>query len=103
MSSGNGKDSLRSTILDAAGNRAPAATMEAPAGHSQYFGWLGSDGYATVRIDAIQALFPSPQRADQYLMVLKYGANMVINSEDAKRLMRRMGWSESRKVQGVTQ
>ena len=84
-----------SQVLDATGHRALAsATMEPPTGSSPFFGWLGPDGFSSVRIDAIQAICPDQRRTGQYVLSLKYGAAMVINTEDAMRLMKRLGWSQ---------
>ncbi len=95
--------SIRSQILDPSGERAATSTMEAPGGQSPYFGWMGADGFSTVRVDRIQAVFQSPQRSDQYILVLEYGVSMTINSQDGLRLLCRLGWKEKGTVTRVTQ
>ena len=95
---------VKSMILDPGGARAesPTSAWRAPGGQSPYFGWLGADGFSTVRIERIQALFPhmkqtgqfsAPEPTGLYVMVLE-GAQFMINDQDALRLMKRMGWVE---------
>ena len=94
---------VRSPILGAYGERAETATMEAPSGSSPFFGWLGDNGYATVRLESVHALIPNPNRRGEYVMALDAGAQLGINGEDALRLMRRLGWSQKSTLARATQ
>lgn len=96
---------VKSNILDASGNRAVVPITSAwrsPGGQSPYFGWFGQDGFSTIKIDRVQAIFPQMKQTGQftpaeptglYVVVLD-GMNMLINDQDALRLMKRMGWIE---------
>lgn len=95
----NNGNPLRAQILDASGQRAIFSTMEPPSGQGPYFGWLGVDGLATVRIDVIQAMCADKNNPGGYLLILKYGSGMAIPAEDAKRLMHRMGWSSRKSIE----
>lgn len=94
---------VRSPILDPSGERVETATMEAPSGSSPWFGWLGDNGYATVRIESIQVVVPNPQRRDEHIIGLSNGANLGINGEDCQRLMRRLGWTQKSTLARATQ
>lgn len=92
----------RVVVLDSAGTSlAPSSSYSwAPprdknsGQRAEYFGWLGPDGFSTVRIDDVMAVFPNPQRREMYILMLHYQVNMAINYEDALRLMKRLGWME---------
>lgn len=85
---------VRSPILDPSGERVETATMEAPSGSSPFFGWLGPNGFATVRIESIHAVVPNPARNGDFIIGLANGAQCGINGEDATRLLRRLGWTQ---------
>jgi hypothetical protein len=95
---------VKSMILDPQGSRAesPTSAWRAPGGQSPYFGWLGADGFTTVRVDRIQALFPQMKQVGQFsapeptgnYVIVQEGVQLVINDQDALRLMKRMGWIE---------
>jgi hypothetical protein len=84
---------IRSVILGENGEALRSVTWSAPAGSSPFFGWMGDEGFTSVRISEIQCVFPNPQRRDQYVMTL-HGVQLLINVEDAYRLMRRIGWTQ---------
>lgn len=94
---------LRSQILDASGERAATCTMEAPGGSSPYFGWMGDHGFAMLRVEDIQCLTPITGVIGMYKIFTKYGLNVDINGLDARRLLKRMGWTEARRVTGAAQ
>ena len=71
-----------------------------PPQSGQFFGWMSSDGFSTVRVDSIQAIYPNPQRSDVHMLCLQYGTQMVINNLDAARLIKRLGWKEPESVNG---
>lgn len=97
-------EEIRSIILGADGARATTEEWEAPSGSSPYFGWMGENGgYTTIRISSIDGMCLGTQRNDQYVIHLESNCNFVINIDEAKRLMRRLGWVCKSKVRAVTQ
>jgi hypothetical protein len=86
---------VKSPILDPSGVRADASVhWRVPGGQSPYFGWMGQDGFTTLKIDEVVAMWPNPQISSRYQLALKNGSQMSINDQDALRLMKRMGWIE---------
>jgi hypothetical protein len=90
---------VKSTILDPTGQRAQvSAHWQPPKGSSPFFGWMGQEGFSTIRVENVQAICPQGNFPDRYVVSLKYGVTMIINGEDALRLMKRMGWLEPGEV-----
>ncbi len=91
----NNNLALKSPILDSTGVATPStSSWRAPGGQSPYFGWLGDEGFTTLRIDSIKAMTPHPQMRGRSVVWLEGALNVVVNSEDSARLLKRLGWCE---------
>jgi hypothetical protein len=92
----------KSNILDASGQRAESSRhWRVPSDKSGFFGWMGADGYSTIRVSEISAMFPevtrdtphsAPTVTGNYIVFMGPQSRMVMNAEDSIRLMRRLGW-----------
>lgn len=86
---------VKSPILDSTGTPAPASAMwQVPGTQSPYFGWMGEEGFTTIRLDMVKALTPHPQFRMRGVVWLEGNTNVVINADDMARLMKRLGWRE---------
>ena len=92
----------KSQILDPTGTRAESSRhWRAPSDKSEYFGWMGADGFSTIHVKSVRLAGPHmvqeyqhrpPVASGNYYIVLDGGVQVIINAEDAMRLLRRLGW-----------
>ncbi len=81
------------------GGRAPVR-WEPPSAQSPYFGWIdASDQPNCVRVDNVAAICPNAQ--GRFCAILANGGAVVLTAEARDRLLKRMGWSEAKLVQGA--
>lgn len=85
---------LKSVVLDERGERAiSTTTWEPPKGSHPFFGWMGDEGFTTLRLEDIQAVTPHPQLRGRMIVFMRAGLQVFVNGADGERLLRRLGWT----------
>jgi hypothetical protein len=102
------------TLISPNGRKIPTAGigMEPP-NNSPYFGWTDVNGPSTVAVESIMAIVPQslhPEQAKQmnmqpgptgrFILVMKTDNRpMFLEPDDARRLMKRLGWKETSAIE----